>query len=67
MPNREIDVGVTNHGTIMTFQPMTQLARDWIEEHVGKDAQWHSGALAVESKYAGVMAEGMIGDGLEVV
>lgn len=62
-----VDVEITNHGSIFLFQPLTDSAREWIEENVSEDAQWFGGALAVEHGYAADLAIGMQGDGLVVV
>ena len=59
-----LDVLVTNHGTLFTFEPRTDDARAWIAEHVGGETTWISGALVVEHRYAHDLAEGMRGAGL---
>lgn len=61
------DVVVTNHGTIILFEPRTEAAREWIDEHVTGETTWFAGALAVEPRFADDLAAGMLGDGLEVV
>ena len=60
------DIKVENHGSIFLFQPLTDSARNWIEEHVGEDAQFWSGALVCEPRYASDLADGMMSDGLVV-
>ena len=61
------DVRVENHGTIFTFELVTEPARAWVAEHVPDDAQWLGGRLCVEHRYARDLAAGMQGDGLVVV
>lgn len=60
------DVRVEPHGSIVLFQPLSEPAREWIGEHVSKDAMWFSGALVVEHHYASDLAQGMVDDGLVV-
>jgi len=60
----QIDVEVENHGSIMIFQPLTVIARDWLEDNT--DGQWWAGGLAVEPCYAEDLAEGLIGEGFTV-
>lgn len=62
-----VDVAISNEGTIVVFEPLTDAAREWIGEHVQPDSwQWLAGRLAVEHRYAFVLIEGMRGDGLTV-
>jgi hypothetical protein len=60
----EIDVTVQNEGTIFLFQPLTEVAKDWIAEHVGGETTYFGSALVVEHRYAGDLARGMVNDGL---
>ena len=59
-----VDVFVENYGSIFLFRPMTRAATDWISGKVQDDAQWFGNALAVESRYALDLADGMRRDGL---
>jgi hypothetical protein len=66
-PNQESitpDVLVANVGTLFTFCPLTDKAKEWIEENVQDDAQWFGHALVVEHRYAWGLAEGMKDAGL---
>jgi hypothetical protein len=58
------DVLVLNDGTLFLFCPLTQQAKDWIEEHVQSDAQWFLSALVVEHRYAWGLAQVMKDEGL---
>jgi hypothetical protein len=50
----ELDYEVSDHGSIWTIRPISDAARDWIDENVGaEDWQWMGGALAIEPRYAG--------------
>jgi len=54
------DVIVDNYGSIVGLAPMTQAARDWIEENVATESwQWLGGVLNVESRYAADLVVGM--------
>jgi hypothetical protein len=54
------DFIIRNEGTILLFRPLTDAAREWLEENVQADAQWFRGALVVEHRYAGDLAVGLI-------
>ena len=60
------DITIQNHGSIVLFAPLTEAAREWLDMNVQDDAQWFAGALAVEHRYAGDLANGMMADGLVV-
>jgi len=61
-----IDVQVSNEGSLFLFTPLTTAAREWINENVTGETTWFGNALVVEHRYAGDLAQGMAGDGLEV-
>lgn len=58
------DVLVTFDGSLFLFEPRTDAAREWLEEHT--DGQWWGGALVVEHRYAHDLASGLKQDGLVV-
>ena len=61
------DIQVTNHGSIMLFQPMSELGQSWLDEHLdGSDVQYWGNAVVVEPRYARGLADAMLDDGLEV-
>lgn len=62
----EPDVRIDNCGSVLLFRPLTDVAREWIGEHVQTDAQWLGNGLAVEARYADDLACGMQEDGLVV-
>lgn len=62
----ETDVLIENHGTILLFRPLTDAAKDWIEESIADDSQWFGSALVVEHRFAGNLAQGMHDSGLRV-
>jgi hypothetical protein len=61
------DVQVENHGSLFLFRPLSDCAEDWIEQHVDvSSATYFGGALVVEPRYVGLIAEGMLEDGLRI-
>lgn len=60
------DVTVENHGSVFLFRLHSDEAREWVDTYVDPDAMYFGDALAVEHGFAGQLADGMIGDGLEV-
>jgi len=50
--------------TVYLLRPLTPAAFDWIEEHIPEDAQRLGTAIAVEHRYIGPIAEGILADGL---
>lgn len=61
------DVIVTGGGTTYLFDPITQRAKDWVNDNVHAEPyQFFGGALAVEHRYIGDLVAGARGDGLNV-
>lgn len=50
--------------TVYLFRPVTDAAREWIEENVDPNAQWFGGAVAVEHRYADALIVGLSQGGL---
>jgi hypothetical protein len=62
------DFDVADHGSIVTFTPLTDDARDWLNEHVQAESwQWLGAGLCVDRRYAGPLIDGIADAGLEVV
>jgi len=57
------DILVRNEGTVFVFCPLTQRAKEWIEENI-HDALWFGNALVVEHRFAWALAVGMTDEGL---
>ncbi len=66
MSGAQLDATFENCGSLWLVRPLTDAAREWIDENVDPDAQWLGGALAVEHRYVQGILEGMQLDGLEV-
>lgn len=58
------DITIINHGSILVLQPGTPDGREWLDEHIGDDAQTWGGGIVVEPRYVGAIVNGMIEDGL---
>src|SRR5882762_8416537 len=50
--------------TVYLLRPLTPAAFEWIEQHIPEDAQRLGNAIAVEHRYIGPIAEGILADGL---
>jgi hypothetical protein len=62
-----VDIAIENHGSVVLLHPLTDTARDWIEEHVSRDGfhpDWPT--LVVEPRYVEPIIYGAIEDGLRV-
>lgn len=58
------DFAIENHGSIMLLRPITAIAEEWIEEHVGNDETLTWGdATVVEPRYIGPIIEAMLSEG----
>lgn len=60
------DFTVSYHGTICLLNPCTVAARNWIDEHIGDEAQHWDGAVVVEHRYIDALLDGIIADGWNV-
>jgi hypothetical protein len=62
------DVNVDRHGTVASITPLTQRAREWVEENVKTEGwQWQGPTFTVESAYVDEIVAGMTQAGLRVV
>ena len=65
-----LDVTVANHGTLFTFDLLTDEAREWVRENVQIEDHMRLGggdhSFACEHRYARDLAEGMVEAGLTV-
>lgn len=47
------DFRVTDHGSVVAFQPLTQAAKDWVAEHVQLESwQWMGAVFHVDHRPA---------------
>lgn len=59
------DVLINNHGSIITFMPMTERAENWIADNV-PDPLYFGHALCCEPRFAENLAMGMQESGLSL-
>lgn len=64
----EVDVFVENHGTILLILPVSDLAREWIDEHIGSQNgfQPYYPTVVCEPRYVFDVVAGMQASGLMV-
>lgn len=61
------DVIITNHGSLIGFQPVSEVAKEWFDENVESEGyQWMGPVLYVDYRLAGDLFEGVVGAGFEV-
>ena len=61
------DVLVSNVGSLYTFCPLTDRAKEWIDEYVQTESwQWFGHVLCVEHRFAWGLAQGMKDAGLRL-
>jgi hypothetical protein len=61
-----IDVAISGGGSLFLFHLVTPEARVWVDENVSAERQMFGASVAVEHRYAGPLADGMVADGLVV-
>ena len=64
----EVDVFVENHGTILLIRPVSDVAREWIDEHIGSQNgfQPYYPTVVCEPRYVFDVVAGMQASGLMV-
>lgn len=60
------DLSIQNEGSIFLLRGLTDAGKAWIAENIPDDAQHFGGAVVVEHRYIGDIAQGAANDGLEV-
>jgi len=69
-PDDEVRVGpdfyVYDGGSIVLLCPRSELALDWVDEHLPPDAQRLGSNIAIERRYFGDIYTGIKTDGLSV-
>ena len=64
----QIDVRISNQGTMWMFTPLTNTAKEWVEENLDLESWQKMGdSFAVDHRPAAALAEGMQEAGLIVV
>lgn len=64
----EVDVFVENHGTILLIRPVSDIAREWIDEHIGSQNRFqpYYPTVVCEPRYVFDVVAGMQASGLMV-
>lgn len=60
------DFQVQNHGSIVLLEPISVQASEWLELHIGDDAQFWGNSVVVEPRYLQNIVAGIRDDGLTV-
>jgi hypothetical protein len=60
------DLSIQNEGSIFLLRGLTDAGKAWIASNIPDDAQSFGGAIVVEHRYIGDIAQGAVNDGLEV-
>lgn len=61
------DFTITNHGSVWSFQPHTEAAQEWLDEHVeAEDWQFVGPSLCVDHRLAYALAEGIAEAGFTI-
>ena len=61
-----LDVQLTDGGSIILFDPLTDTAKEWVKEYIPADGPRMGGSIAVERRYAFNIVQGMQKYGLTV-
>jgi hypothetical protein len=61
-----IDVEISNHGSVFLFTPLTELANEWLQEHIAEGSLYHGRSLAVDHRYARDLEGALIEAGLNI-
>lgn len=61
------DLEFTNHGTIITVEPLTEAGKAWIADNIPSDAQKWQGAICMEPRYAWDIYRGALNDGIRCI
>ena len=66
MDSRVDDFEIVGGGSVYLLLPITGDARRWISENLGDDLVYLGRGVAVEHRYIGQIADGIISDGLTI-
>jgi len=60
------DVLVSNHGSLWLVEPVSDAARDWLNENLSAERQYLGRAVAVEPRYVDDLVRGLQSGGFIV-
>ena len=61
-----MDIYMENHGSIWLFRPVSEAAREHLDDVIDEMAQWFGDALVVEPRYVSDLATSLEDDGLDL-
>lgn len=59
-----MDIQITYHGSLVGFKPLTDAGEKWLTDNLPDDVQCLGNTRFAEPRYAGDIADGIVGDGL---
>ena len=63
-----IDFEITNEGTVVMVKPLTDEAKEWVDENVHTEGwQWMCGAFACAHRMAGDLISGIEAEGFTLL
>lgn len=60
------DFFIANHGSVVILTPMTDNAREWVDERIPVDALGFGRGICIEPRYLDDIIDGITGDGLTI-
>jgi hypothetical protein len=60
----ETDFIINDQRTVFSVRPVSDHAREWLDEHVDDDALWFGNSLVVEHRFIEALVDGFSNDGL---
>lgn len=58
------DFSYRNEGSLVLLRPRTELAEDWLDDHIDGEALYFANALVIEPRYFFDILSGLTEDGL---
>jgi hypothetical protein len=58
--------GFAHHGSLTILTPLSQAAKDWIDEHIDPDHLTFGRGIVIECRFAEAILNGLTNDGLTV-
>jgi hypothetical protein len=68
VPPSQLDFIVEDHGSIILLRPITDAAREWVEEYIGEDNGYQGlwPTVTIEGRYLARIIDGIREDGLAI-
>jgi hypothetical protein len=65
-----VDFRIQNEGSLVLLSPISEAAKQWADEHIGRDngfQPYWPDSIVIEARYIGDILEGIQADGLAVI